>query len=113
VIIAPLRKGDGAPTGQPVRLVSLTLALRSENPNTGEPWHDERSQRDTFWAPTLKGLGIRSRRAYATLATYRSAALAARVPPGDVVQQAGHGLEPRLCGLDPRGRRRHGARPPC
>lgn len=64
-----------------------------ENPNTGEPWHDERSQRDTFWAPTLKRLGIRARRAYATRATYCSAALAARVAPGYVAQQAGHSVQ--------------------
>lgn len=64
-----------------------------ENPGTGEPWHDERSQRDTYWAPTLKRLGIRARRAYATRTTYCSSALAARVAPGYVAGQAGHSLE--------------------
>ncbi|AIY42456.1 Fused spore maturation proteins A and B [Collimonas arenae] len=34
------------------------------NPNTGNAWHDERSQRDHYWKPTLKKLGIRERRTY-------------------------------------------------
>ncbi len=30
-----------------------------QNPVTGRAWHDERSQRDTFWRPSLKRLEIR------------------------------------------------------
>ena len=30
-----------------------------ENPVTGSHWHDERSQRDHYWHPTLKRLGTR------------------------------------------------------
>jgi integrase len=37
-----------------------------ENPVTNRPWHDERSQRDHYWNPTMKRCGIRQRRAYAT-----------------------------------------------
>ena len=35
-----------------------------ENPNTGKSWHDDRSQRDHFWRPTLTRLGIPLRRPY-------------------------------------------------
>lgn len=61
-----------------------------ENPVTGKPWHDERSQRDHYWKPTLKRLGIRHRPAYNTRHTYATIALMAGVKPPYIAQQLGH-----------------------
>lgn len=61
-----------------------------ENPVTGLPWHDERSQRDNYWTPTLKRLGIRHRRAYNTRHTYATTALMAGVNPAYIARQLGH-----------------------
>jgi integrase len=61
-----------------------------ENPVTGRPWHDERSQRDTFWRPALRVCGIRWRRAYQTRHTYATNALAAGVNPTYIARQMGH-----------------------
>lgn len=61
-----------------------------QNPETGKPWHDERSQRDTFWRPTLSRLGIRWRRAYQTRHTFASTALSAGANPTYVAKQMGH-----------------------
>lgn len=61
-----------------------------ENPNTGRPWHDERSQRDVFWRPTLKRLGIRWRRAYSTRHTFATSALMGGVNPAYIAAQLGH-----------------------
>ena len=41
-----------------------------QNVETNKPLYDERSQRDHFWTPTLRRLGIRHRRAYQTRHTY-------------------------------------------
>jgi integrase len=61
-----------------------------ENPNTEAPWHDERSQRDHYWHPTLKRLGIRRRRPYSTRHTYATVALMAGVNPSYIARQLGH-----------------------
>lgn len=61
-----------------------------ENPVTGKAWHDERSQRDHYWTPTLKRLGIRHRRAYNTRHTYATTALMAGVNPAYIARQMGH-----------------------
>lgn len=61
-----------------------------ENPVTSRPWHDERSQRDTFWRPALRVCGIRWRRAYQTRHTYATNALAAGVNPTYIARQMGH-----------------------
>lgn len=61
-----------------------------ENPVTGRPWHDERSQRDHYWTPTLKRLGIRHRPAYNTRHTYATTALMAGVNPAYIARQLGH-----------------------
>jgi len=61
-----------------------------ENPVTGRPWHDERSQRDHYWKPTLKRLKIRSRRCYATRHTYATVALMGGVNPAYIAAQMGH-----------------------
>jgi integrase len=60
------------------------------SPTTGKPWHDERSQRDHYWTPALKALGIRHRRAYCTRHTYATMSLAAGANPGYVARQLGH-----------------------
>lgn len=64
-----------------------------ESPVTGRAWHDERSQRDTYWTPCLKRLGIRQRRPYACRHTYCTAALMRGVNPAYVASQAGHSLK--------------------
>lgn len=75
----------------------LTLMAQDDvfrNPLTRKPWHDERSQRDTYWRPSLKRLGIRWRRAYATRHTFATAALmTGAVPPAYIAQQLGHSLK--------------------
>ncbi|MGH6646453.1 site-specific integrase [Aquabacterium sp.] len=64
-----------------------------ENSVTQRTWHDERSQRDHYWAPTLRALGIRRRRAYATRHTYCTTALMGRVNPAYIAAQAGHSVK--------------------
>ncbi|MDO9252557.1 MAG: DUF3596 domain-containing protein [Hydrogenophaga sp.] len=60
------------------------------NPVTRRPWHDERSQRDHYWKPTLQALGIRERRAYQCRHTYATTALMGGANPGYVARQMGH-----------------------
>ena len=64
-----------------------------QNPVTGRAWHDERSQRDHYWRPTLKKLGIRWRKAYNTRHTYATVALMAGVPPAYIAMQLGHSVQ--------------------
>jgi integrase len=61
-----------------------------ENPVTCRPWHDERSQRDHYWVPSLKRLGIRKRRPYSTRHTFATTALMADLNPNYVARQLGH-----------------------
>ncbi|MFT3815228.1 MAG: tyrosine-type recombinase/integrase [Acidovorax sp.] len=61
-----------------------------ENPVTNRPWHDERSQREHYWTPALRRLGIRRRRSYQTRHTYAANALAAGVNPAYIARQMGH-----------------------
>lgn len=61
-----------------------------ESPITGKAWHDERSQRENFWAPALKRLGIRSRRAYCTRHTCATLAIMAGANPSYISKQLGH-----------------------
>ena len=61
-----------------------------QNPVTRKGWHDERSQRDHYWKPALKRLGIRDRRAYQTRHTYATNALTAGVNPAYIARQMGH-----------------------
>jgi integrase len=70
-----------------------TAAEIFQNPVMRRPWHDERSQRDHYWKPSLKRLGIRARRAYSTRHTYCTVALMGRVNPAYIAQQAGHSLK--------------------
>lgn len=64
-----------------------------QNPVTGRAWHDERSQRDYYWRPTLKRLGIRWRKAYNTRHTYATVALMAGVPSAYIAMQLGHSVQ--------------------
>lgn len=64
-----------------------------ENPVTRKPWHDERSQRDHYWHPTLKRLRIRRRRAYCTRHTFCTVALMGGVQPSYIAAQAGHSVK--------------------
>jgi len=61
-----------------------------ENPVTRRQWHDERSQRDHYWKPTLKRLKIRARRCYATRHTFATVALMGGVNPAYIAAQLGH-----------------------
>lgn len=60
------------------------------NTVTGRPYYDERSQRDHYWTPSLRRLGIRHRRAYQTRHTYATNALAGGVNPAYISRQMGH-----------------------
>lgn len=64
-----------------------------QNPVTRRAWHDERSQRDHYWRPALKRLGIRWRRPYCARHTYCTAALMAGVNPAYIAAQAGHSVK--------------------
>lgn len=61
-----------------------------ENPVTSRPWHDERSQRDHYWKPTLKKSRIRPRRAYQTRSTRATMMLMAQMNPAYCAAQLGH-----------------------
>ena len=52
-----------------------------------------RAQRDHYWHPTLKRLGIRRRRAYCTRHTYCTVALMAGIKPAYIAAQAGHSIK--------------------
>lgn len=70
-----------------------TAADIFQNPVTGRAWHDERAQRDNYWRPALKRLGIRWRRSYAARHTFATAALMAGVPPAYIAGQLGHSVK--------------------
>ena len=64
-----------------------------QNPITRKAWHDERAQRDTYWRPSLKRLGIRWRTAYNTRHTFATAALMTGAAPAYVADQLGHSVK--------------------
>jgi integrase len=84
---------DALRTMQPHTRAKGADAPVFQNPVTGRPWHDERSQREHYWHPTLQRLRIRRRRAYATRHTWCTAALMAGVNPAYVAAQAGHSVQ--------------------
>lgn len=59
-------------------------------PSEAGPWMNEREQRENYWAPALRRLGIRSRRCYATRHTYATVLLMHGVPPAYIAHQLGH-----------------------
>ena len=105
------RERDGTKTGPPrfVDLVPRAIALLREqkactflkgqradifeNPKKGKPWHSERQQRETYWYPCLKRLGIPARHPYQTRHTVATAAIMAGVPPIHIAAQLGHSVE--------------------
>lgn len=60
------------------------------NPATGKPWADDYRQRKTYWAPTLKLLGMRQRDAYQTRHTYATLLLMNGLNPAYIAKQLGH-----------------------
>lgn len=61
-----------------------------QNPVTMLGWHDERSQRDHYWTPSLKRCGIRARRAYCARHTFATTALMGGVKAPYIARQMGH-----------------------
>jgi len=56
----------------------------------GRPWTTDRKQREEFFYPVLKALGIRRRRAFNTRHTYATVGLMAGVNHAYIAQQLGH-----------------------
>jgi integrase len=67
-----------------------------EHPELRAPWHDERSQRDTYWKPALRRAGVRARRAYCTRHTRATELLMAGLKPAWIADQLGHSLQELL-----------------
>lgn len=63
------------------------------DPRYGTHWKDERAFRRSFWAPTLKRLGIRYRVPYNTRHTYATMMLMAGMTPAFCAKQMGHSVE--------------------
>lgn len=57
---------------------------------TGQPWTSDRKQREDYFLPALKALGIRYRRAYNTRHTYATVSIMAGVNIVYVARQLGH-----------------------
>jgi integrase len=75
------------------RMQPLTKMKREdvfENPVTDEPWHDDRSQRDHYWKPSLTRAKVRYRTAYNTRHTYATMCLMSDCNPAWVSRQLGH-----------------------
>lgn len=63
------------------------------NPNTDQPFIDDRPMRRWAWVPTLKTLGIRHRAAYQTRHTCATLMLMAGNNPAWAAKQLGHSIE--------------------
>ena len=61
-----------------------------ENPNTDKPWSSDKFQRNLWWTPVLKYLGIEHNRAYCTRHSYASHLRAKGIPMEFITQQLGH-----------------------
>jgi len=68
----------------------LSGATVFNNPVTGKPWLDDKSQRENYWQHALKALGIRYREAYQTRHTFATLNLMAGANPMWVARQMGH-----------------------
>jgi integrase len=75
---------------KPWTLMGGDEATIFQNPVTNRSFHNERSQRDHYWNPTLRKLGIRRRRAYQTRHTYAATSLSGGVNPAYIARQMGH-----------------------
>jgi integrase len=60
------------------------------NPITNEPWADEKRQREVFFVPTLRAIGIRARPPYQTRHTFATIGLMGGVNPAYIARQLGH-----------------------
>ena len=56
----------------------------------GEPWPNEKRQRQRFFQPALKACGIRTRDACNTRHTFATTALMAGINPNDIASQLDH-----------------------
>ena len=74
-------------------LTQVTGAAVFNNPIGGGPWANEYTVQRTYWAPTLKRLGIRYRRPYNMRHTYATAMLMAGMTPAFCAKQLGHSVE--------------------
>lgn len=63
------------------------------DPRYNKPWENERAFRRSYWAPTLKRLGIRYRRPYNMRHTYATTMLMAGMTPAFCAKQLGHSIE--------------------
>jgi integrase len=63
-----------------------------ENPVTGKPFHDERSQRDHYWTPAHRRTGIRYRTPYHTRHTFATLAIMNDCNPTWVATQMGNSV---------------------
>jgi integrase len=63
------------------------------NPVTGSPWNSTASQRDHYWNPAMKALGLRHRTPYSTRHTRASRMLMASCSPAWAARQLGHSKE--------------------
>lgn len=60
------------------------------NPATGRAWVDDMTQRERFWKPALRKLGMRQRDAYQTRHTFATMCLMAGSKPPYIAAQLGH-----------------------
>jgi integrase len=63
------------------------------NPNTGEPFIDDRPMRRWIWTPTLRLLGLRHRACYQTRHTYATLMLMSEANPDWAASQLGHSMQ--------------------
>lgn len=63
------------------------------DPRTGQRYADDAVVRDSYWAPTLKRLGLRYRSPYQTRHTYATMLLMAGVTPAYAARQMGHSIQ--------------------
>jgi integrase len=62
------------------------------DPRYGKPWTEERACRRSYWAPTLKALGLRYRRPYNTRHSYATMMLMSGMTPAFCASQLGHSV---------------------
>jgi integrase len=60
------------------------------NPDTMQPWHDDRAIYNSCWLPAIKSSGVKFRKQYNTRHTYASTMLTLNKPIAWVAKQLGH-----------------------